>query len=834
MIYNIEEELEKYELAKTNFSNVPADKWESTEVVTDENGRTYTAGVKDGMLFELQPNEEETTNTETQEAAVIPNAVEDIAKGSVRGMSEAGKNTTSFVSNVVGAPGDVANWIGQNITSNENFDMFLGGEDINNKIQQGLTWVGDNIMGNNAVDQWAAEDFNNETLGQVSELIAQFATPAIPAAKVTKAADLLITGMQSLNPFKRSLIWGAIADAAAFPENQETLTGVLAKYVAGQTPEERTAFGNAIVDVFEKNPEHAGLVNQLKGSLEGLVLGSGIEAFMRVAVMGSKLINWKELFDRFEFDPNTVSMGGFGGINIAARPDRVKTTGQYIGYPEGIDTPNKLYNLRNKLLNLAKEGESGKFWYERSGQAILDAVGGDKVEAEKIIQAIAITSTGSTPVQANMGFALQAYSQWKAGKDILTGKFPTAMSQRLKDLFEGKNWEGRKSNSFYNNLMRVVDPTKEQNVTADIWMSRILGLKNTDGTPFTGAPSLQQYNAIEREVNRIAQKLGWEPQQVQAAMWVAAKAKAAGKSADEMKFDYSDALQNNLGQISWESIPGRTSGHFKEMFDAPYEQQVEYHQAISKAFLDENGADIVAKELGIVSPRDFEAPGYFEGKVSPGTQTEVAAPKMYKGPAYGKVEPAVEELITAYATARGVLLKQDGVGWHRPFYNPLKKDANGIELRIGRDWSEEEVDQFAKILKELAGHGEYNPIASPEGIRILNFDYLEFDNLEFAKLIKNAISKLNIETKTADIKYFNSQNGYVGNDWSVNKNGEDYFRELGGERRSNVYGKVRTIIEKIQTRIDDIDTDFSDKYGWTKNEAINTEFKPGTIEEIVP
>ena len=542
----------------------------------------------------------------------------------------------------------------------------------------------------------------------------------------------------------------------------------------------------------------------------------------------------KDLIDRVEIDPNTVSMGGFGGINIEKNPAKVKTTGQYVGYPEGINTPNKLYNLRNKLTNLAKEGEEGKYWYEKSGQAILDAVGGDKVEAEKVIQAIAITSTGSTPVESNMGFALQAYSQWKAGKEILTGKFPVAMSNRLKNLFEGKNWEGRKSNSFYNNLMRVVDPSKEQNVTADIWMGRILGLKNTDGTPFSGTPSLQQYNAIEREVNRISKKLDWEPQQVQAAMWVAAKARSANKPVSEMKFDYSDALKNNLGQISWESIPGRTSRHFPEMFNAPYAQQVEYHQNVSKAFLDDDGSDLVAKELGLLTPGDFEAPGYFEGKVSPGTQTEIAIPREYKGPKYGKVEPAVEELITAYATARGVLLKQDGVGWHRPFYNSLKRDANGIELRIGRDWSETEVDQFAKNLKELSGHGEYNPIASPEGIRILNFDYLEFDNIEFAKLVKSAISKLDIETKTADIKYFNSQNGYVGNDWSVNKNGEDYFRELGGEGRSDVYGKVRGVVKKIQTRIDDIDNDFSEKYGWTKNDSINTEFKSGTNEQIVP
>ena len=84
MIYNIEEELEKYELAKTNFSNVPADKWESTEVVTDENGRTYTAGVKNGMLFELQPNEEETTNTETQEEGPLPSIIGDTTKAFTR------------------------------------------------------------------------------------------------------------------------------------------------------------------------------------------------------------------------------------------------------------------------------------------------------------------------------------------------------------------------------------------------------------------------------------------------------------------------------------------------------------------------------------------------------------------------------------------------------------------------------------------------------------------------------------------------------------------------------------------------------------------------------
>ena len=158
--------------------------------------------------------------------------------------------------------------------------------------------------------------------------------------------------------------------------------------------------------------------------------------------------------------------------------------------------------------------------------------------------------------------------------------------------------------------MREIEPTLDQPVTVDLWMLRAFGYK-------TDNPTDQQYTFIENEVNKLADELGWEPQQVQAAIWVKAKADDQGTSVDKAKFDYADALEKNKMQISWESIPGRTSGHMLEMFDAPYEVQQQYHVDISKAFLDDNGNDIVAQRLGIPSPGDFEAPGYFEGKVSP-------------------------------------------------------------------------------------------------------------------------------------------------------------------------------------------------------------------------
>ncbi len=505
---------------------------------------------------------------------------------------------------------------------------------------------------------------------------------------------------------------------------------------------------------------------------------------------------------------------------IAAAGDAVKSLrarkGQMVGAPKDITSSYKLNKLRREVEGLAIEGTDARFWYERSGKAILDAVGGDKEEAEKIIQIIAVTSP-STPVKSNFDYALQAYAQHKAGEPIMTGRFPTAMNKRIESILSGEEWEGRKTNNFYVNLMRVVDPQKVQGVTTDLWMMRSFGF-DTDN------PTDAQYSFVERETNRIASKLGWEPQQAQAAIWVAQKAKEEGKEISASKFDYSDALEQNLAQVSWESIPGRTSDHMLEMFDAPYEVQQEYHVEISKAFQDNDGFDLIARRLGIPTPGDFEAPGFFEGKVSPGTQTQVSAPRQYRGPKYGAVEQSALDLMEAYAAARGVLMKQDGVGYHRPFYSPAKKDGNGVEIRIGRPFSEAETKRFASLLNEKAGF-EIAPIGSVDGVRIINFDP-EFDNKEFQNIVKDATNNLVLDDD-AELRavLFASQNGYLGNDWSKFKNGEEYFSGISKEGRSDIYRKVQDIVKEIQPRIEAVDADFSEKYGFTRNEQINSAYR---------
>jgi hypothetical protein len=531
-------------------------------------------------------------------------------------------------------------------------------------------------------------------------------------------------------------------------------------------------------------------------------------------------------------------------------------------------------------------------WYEQSSKAILDAVGGDIDEADKLIQAIAVTSPG-TPVKTNLNYALQAYSQWKAGDPIRTGRFPTAMSKKLNDIFNGEQWAGRKTDDFYNNLMIHIDPDRTGPVTGDIWMLRAFGF-----TKPNEMPSPRQYQFMTEETQRIAREFGWEPHQVQAALWVTMKGRSENpavkaateayseekgwikfvenprtgkrervvidqenhmknwlkhalkhdltqKDIDRAKFDYADALADNRGQISWESIPGRTSNHMPEMFNAPYEQQVEYHVAISKVFLDDKGDDIIAKRLGILSPGDFEAPGFFQGRVSPGSQTIALMPRQFKSKGTGSVEKSSQDLIAAYAAVRGILMKQDGVGWHRPFYRTAKTDENGIVLRIGRRFSEAETKSLGDIMAELSGHGEYNPIASEDGVRLVNFDFTRkvpdglggfkpvakdtwvdadklLTNEEFGKLVDEAVSRLELADDLAvDPVGFHAYTGYSSNDWRVNRNGENYWAAIGGKGRSDLQGRVRDLVDELRPRISEIDGDFAERYGWTVNGDIN-------------
>ena len=561
---------------------------------------------------------------------------------------------------------------------------------------------------------------------------------------------------------------------------------------------------------------------------------------------------------------------------------RRQKSGKYIGSPRGLNTPDKLYRLRRYVKELATKGSYGRFWYERSGETILAITGGNVDEAKKLVRAIAITSP-STPVDTNFEYAIQAYYQWKNGQPIETGRFPESMGRKITDVFEGRDWSGRKTNNFENNLLRSIDGSLEQGVTTDLWMMRAFGYTSDAATDLN-------YDFVENETYKIAEELGWEPQQVQAAIWVEIKSRMESKplkkevdrlsekqgnfkwvedrkgkkirefkdlaaeqahgqlwvkkalayeptalEREAAKFDYRDATLNKMAQISVESIPSTKAGHLSEIFDAPVEQIIEYHHAMDKAFLDDDGYDIVAKELGMLQMGVSHGLGSWEGRNDPVSQNEIVVPRQYRVKEDGVISEDAKDLIAAYAAVKGILLKQDGIGWHRPFFKKSQKraDQNGIDVNIGRPFSLAETQAISAALSQYG----LEPISTATGVRFINFSddnnspYSGLQNyekkkadLDFEKVINQALEGIQFENDEAvTATRFVSDNDLIENNWQENTNGEGYLENrLSG--RPDLQRRVTDIIAQLQPRVREVESEFSERYGWTPNAALNTAY----------
>ena len=571
---------------------------------------------------------------------------------------------------------------------------------------------------------------------------------------------------------------------------------------------------------------------------------------------------------------------------------RKNKAGKYIGASAANNTAAKRTAWRKQFNQLALEGESGRFWYENSGAAVLELTGGDIAEAKKFIALLAIYSP-QAKVSANSTFALRAWAQYKAG-DPISVKTGVQDGQASAVLYDGTPWKGEKTNNFYINLLRQVDLSVagKQGATIDMWMMHAGGY-NKDYS------NSSEYAFMENETNYLANELGWEPQQVQAAVWVAIKARmenpevkrrteeisakrgwihyeqnAKGKTVrvvdDERKhfgnwfkqgmahdvttddtktakFDFADGIARHTGQISWEARPSTSVPILEGVHDAPYEQQLELQLAIMEALSDADGADRLAQYLGILADGSIVAPGVWEGDISPSAQATVAMAPAAGGFLYAsksdsdaapltKAEydalskadranyqktPAIDlsqqKTLKLYTSVLGLLLRQDGVGYHKPFLGASTTASNGMEFLTGQSLTPAEAqlfnDTFDLRMQEAGFAGwEYNVglISSAEGMRVVSFDTSFIPNKKLHAVAEAAFTEMS-GSDSIRVEYFATDGGLAFNDWKENPDGQDYIAEIKDSGRPDVLGWAGDV---LYPEIQKVYADFSSRYGW--------------------
>jgi hypothetical protein len=540
---------------------------------------------------------------------------------------------------------------------------------------------------------------------------------------------------------------------------------------------------------------------------------------------------------------------------------REKKSGRFVGAPKWVGkSPVKLQKLRAKLRQLATEGEAGRMWYENSSKAILAAANGDIDEAEKIVSLIAIYSPNAT-VPANTSMALTAYYQWKAGVPINAG-FSKADEKATDLLVNGKAWSGIKTNSFYQNLMVEIDPSKLDPgvATMDMWMALAFdyGDKALDQGP--------KYVFAENEIRRLAEELGWKPHQVQAAIWTAMKGRIDPIRADlkkrelrrgigEMvtkidektgkqtevyrikkgreydhfrlahkmgmmhtlrqediaasKYDFSNAINDRMVQMSWEATPSTATGRsLPGIHSAPIQQQFEYLKEIMDV-LYVNGRDVIADLVGLPQGTTITGFSAWMGKIGAGAQTFVPVPLKGAG-AKRTFTPEAKQLLNLAALVRGFVMEQDSVVYHAPIWDDAKIRHNGVQIYTQRPLNRAEMTALYAALQKKFNTTELAPGYRNDGARVLNFT--DIPNKKFHDGLKEVIEQLpkDFGGGTVELESFRSEGNYIGNDWSENPNGESYLAQIES-LKPDLLGGVRDLRSRIQS----VNQRFDARYGWS-------------------
>ena len=543
---------------------------------------------------------------------------------------------------------------------------------------------------------------------------------------------------------------------------------------------------------------------------------------------------------------------------------REATTGRYVGAPDWVGgSPQQLVVLRKKLLRLAKEGEAGRYWYENSSKAILELAGGDKKEAERIVALIAIYSPNAT-VPANTSMALNAYYQYKAGQPIKAG-LPEG-NQKAEDLLRhNKEWSGIKTNSFYQNLMVEIDSSKLDPgvATMDMWMALAFdyGMKALDQGP--------KYKFAEREIQNIADQLGWDAHQVQAAIWTSMKgridpirdklkaeelkngigekytkdgkelfrvkpdrrydhfrlAHKMGMAYDlqqadiiASKYDFSNAIYERTAQMSWEATPGASTKILPGLLNAPIKEKFEYLEAITKVLTNENGQDKIAVKIGLPSGKTVLGFSAWQGDIGAGAQTFTGV-ALQGVKDKRDVTPEARNLLNLYCAIKGYVLAQEAVVWHIPSYDGSIKNQNGIQAKFNRGLNSEEMSELYKGLHDKFGTWDIAPAYLPDGFRVLNFT--DIPNKTFHKGVEEVLQDLppDFGDGNIDLAYYRSIGDYISNDWSQAPYGEQYAEQIesgnsktGGAQRPD----IQEWATNLRSDVEAVNEKFSKKYNWGK------------------
>ncbi len=375
-----------------------------------------------------------------------------------------------------------------------------------------------------------------------------------------------------------------------------------------------------------------------------------------------------------------------GAIAVArGEPHLIQdTSGQYVGGPRGVTTPEHIAAMRQAFDADVAAGADGADWYTRAREFNREVAGPDPARQQLLSDEEALWSAQATP-DTNMNFALQGHNAYEMGQPldlVRTGQ----QARTYNDARDAGQRVplGAKTGVYGQHL----DPTVPYATTGtnDIWHARGFGYSQEGRDQFSRALSPQEHRFLDYEtmlaVDRANQaQLGgrgdWGAHEIQAAPWVAGKGRAlaeqrglpAETGIGAASMTYPDYADKYTAFGTYEQTPYVSGGHLQGLATGSEADRLAFSADPRGSWTDGEGRDAIYDALGMYQRPTQDATGVYQ---PPGGALElnpasVARPLV--GMREGAVDPASRGAMDLAEGLRAYMDVQGAGAWHKPVLN---------------------------------------------------------------------------------------------------------------------------------------------------------------------
>ena len=435
---------------------------------------------------------------------------------------------------------------------------------------------------------------------------------------------------------------------------------------------------------------------------------------------------------------------------------RVGTTGQYVGAPPGVDSPQKLGAMISNYENAMQEGMLGRNFYTDSSKDIFARTGNNPVEADLFNQNIAALSRANN-VAGNTAMSAKGQIQAVTGEPILTGRFPSRDSPPLQAMYDAGQAEylGHKRDPFATQLGVEYAPERIGRGVNDMHEAELMGYPSGA----VGGPTQHAFmdevrqRAIER-ANR--EQLGgfsdWNTGNAQAAAWSGNKIRRGDIMPGEAAKSYADYLPKQEANATYEAVSSPVTGQLQGLLDAPFDVRAAYTQDPRGSW----NTSLSGRDIGYTSARML--PGETVDTV--GRFKDSANPAMVARPVTGTyttaeksraLTPGSVKALNAVEAARAYFDVQEAGAWHKLLPAKSAADYSGASINLGKNLTQADMERIAPLF-EQRGYYLAITILANEGTA---------QGEKFANEVRDIVKKNRETFGKTEIDFGRAETGYI-------------------------------------------------------------------------